>query len=378
MVFWVLSVLLTAVAVFAVLWPMSRRNGHDGAESDPDVAVYRDQLVELDRDVDRGVIGAGEAEAARTEVARRLLRASRAAREATTPSRIRRRAVVIVALVAVPLVAAIIYARLGDPSYPDQPRAARLSASSDDAQGLPALVAKVEDHLAQDPDDARGWAVLGPVYLRLGRPNDAVAAYENAIRLGTATAELYAGLGEAVTQLNGGVVTDAAAAAFEQARALDPDAVKPRFFLALGLSQAGRTQEATEAWRALIASADGAEPWLPIARQQLAMLTGEEAQPAAPGPSAPGPSAAEVEAAAEMSDADRRAMVEGMVSRLATRLAEEGGSVDEWIRLMRAYQVIGQTDEAAQAARSAKAAYSDQPEAQARIEATERQLGLNQ
>lgn len=377
MVFWVVSVLLTAVAVFAVLWPMSRRTGQDGAETDPDVAVYRDQLAEIDRDVERGVIEPGEAEAARAEVARRLLRASRAAREANAPSRTRRRVVVVVALVAVPLVAAVIYTRLGDPSYPDQPRAARLAAS-DDSQGLPTLVAKVEDHLAKEPDDARGWAVLGPVYLRLGRPNDAVAAYENAIRLGIKTPDIYGGLGEAVTQLHGGVVTDAAAAAFEQARQLDPEAVKPRFFLALGLSQAGRTQEATDAWRALIASADGAEPWLPIAQQQLAMLTGDQPSPAAPGPQAPGPSAADVEAAAGMNASDRQAMIEGMVSQLATRLADQGGSVDEWIRLMRAYQVLGRSDDAAKAAASAKDAFADDPEAQARIEATAGELGLNQ
>jgi cytochrome c-type biogenesis protein CcmH len=378
MVFWVSVAILTALAVLAVLWPLSRRaSGPDDAAQD--VAVYRDQLGEVDRDVERGLIAPGEAEGARAEIARRLLRADRDAGKAATASRSRRRIVALAAIVAIPLVSLLVYGTLGRPTYPDQPRAARLQAPAGD-ETLSTLVARVEDHLAQNPDDGRGWDVLGPVYLRLGRPNDATAAYTNAIRLQGQSAVRLSGLGEAVVQANGGVVTDAATAAFAAARELDPAAIEPRFFLALGLSQEGKTEAALAAWNEMIASADGSEPWLPIARRQVAELSGEpvEAPAAREGAAMPGPSRADVEAASGMSTEDRQAMIEGMVAQLAARLDAGGGDVEEWLRLIRAYQALGRTDDAKAAAGRALDAFSGDPEAQARIRSIEAEIGLNQ
>ena len=378
MVFWVSVAILTALAVLAVLWPLSRRaSGPDDAAQD--VAVYRDQLGEVDRDVERGLIAPGEAEGARAEIARRLLRADRDAGKAATASRSRRRIVALAAIVAIPLVSLLVYGTLGRPTYPDQPRAARLQAPAGD-ETLSTLVARVEDHLAQNPDDGRGWDVLGPVYLRLGRPNDATAAYTNAIRLQGQSAVRLSGLGEAVVQANGGVVTDAATAAFAAARELDPAAIEPRFFLALGLSQEGKTEAALAAWNEMIASADGSEPWLPIARRQVAELSGEpvEAPAAREGAAMPGPSRADVEAASGMSTEDRQAMIEGIVAQLAARLDAGGGDVEEWLRLIRAYQALGRTDDAKAAAGRALDAFSGDPEAQARIRSIEAEIGLNQ
>lgn len=375
MVFWVSVAILTALAVLAVLWPLSRRaSGPDDAPHD--VAVYRDQLDEVERDVERGLIAPGEAEGARAEIARRLLRADREAGGASTTSRNRRRVVALAVIVAIPLVSLLVYGTLGRPTYPDQPRAARLQAPAGD-ETLSTLVARVEDHLAKNPDDGRGWDVLGPVYLRLGRPSDASAAFTNAIRLEGESAERLSGLGEAIVQANGGVVTDDATAAFTAARALDPAAVNPRFFLALGLSQEGKTDEALAAWNALIASAEGGELWLPIARRQAAALGGEPADVPAAAPM-PGPSRADVDAAAGMSADDRQAMIEGMVAQLAARLDDTGGDIEEWLRLIRAYQVLGRTDEAKGAAERATEAFADDPEAQARIRSIEDEIGLNQ
>ena len=375
MVFWISVAILTALAVLAVLWPLSRRPiGSDDAAHD--VAVYRDQLDEIGRDVERGLIAPGEAEGARAEIARRLLRADREAGSAATASRTRRRAVALGAIVAVPLISLLIYGSLGRPTYPDQPRAARLQAPAGD-ETLSTLVARVEDHLAKNPDDGRGWDVLGPVYLRLGRPGDAASAFTSAIRLEGESVERLSGLGEAIVQANGGVVTDEATAAFTAARDLDPAAITPRFYLALGLSQEGRTDEARAAWTAVIASADGTEPWLRAARSQLAAVSGDA--PAGQGEAAmPGPSRADVEAAAGMSVEDRTAMVEGMVAQLAARLEAEGGDVEEWLRLMRAYQVLDRPDEARTATERALEAFSGEPEAQARIRSLAAEIGLNQ
>lgn len=337
--------------------------------------VYRDQLEELDRDVERGLVEPGEAEAARAEIARRLLRTSGKAEATVAAGTTRRRAVAVAALVAVPAVALILYAALGQPDYPDQPRSARLESPTGD-ESMATLIAKVEDQLAKDPDDGRGWEVLAPVYLRMGRATDAVAAYRNALRIQGESAERLSGLGESIVQASGGVVTDEASAAFAKARDLDPTATKPRFFLAMGLSQEGKTDEAIAAWTDLAASAEGGEPWLPFARAQIEALGGD-APPEAEAV-LPGPRRADVEAAASMSEADRQAMVEGMVSQLATRLEAEGGSVEEWQRLIRAYQVLGRSEEARAAADQAREAFAGDPEAQARIRSTAREIGLNQ
>ncbi len=92
----------------------------------------------------------------------------------------------------------------------------------------------------------------------------------------------------------------------------------------------------------------------------------------------PGPSRADVDAAAGMSGQDRQAMIEGMVAQLAARLDASGGDVEEWLRLIRAYQVLGRTDDAKAAAERALDAFSGDPEAQARIRSIEAEIGLNQ
>ena len=72
MMLWFVMALMTAAAIFAVLWPLSRSAA---TRSGSDVEVYRDQLEEIARDRAGGLIGAAEAEAARIEVSRRLIAA---------------------------------------------------------------------------------------------------------------------------------------------------------------------------------------------------------------------------------------------------------------------------------------------------------------
>ncbi len=386
---WAVFAVLTALAALSVLVPMARAGRSRGVSeaglSAPDAAIYADQLAELERDVTRGAISGREAEAARAEIGRRLLRASQRPQQAAPPRRWRLIAAASLAIVGLPLLAVSLYGGFGAPTLPDLPLASRQSEPID-GQNLEALVARVEGHLTQNPDDGQGWAVLAPVYLRAGRYGDAAAAFSNAIRTNGASADLEAGLGEALTGDAGGVITADARAAFERARSLDPEAIRPRFFLALALGQDGRTADAQAAWQAIIDSASGNEPWLPVARTQLATLTGSReappaaasapsADPAAPTSDAPGPDAAEVEAAAEMTPEERAAMIGNMVEGLSARLASEGGTVDDWLRLVRSYVVLGRTDEARTALAAARAAHPDAADAQ-RLDATAAGLGL--
>ena len=186
---------MTAVAMFAVLWPLARRTS--SLRSGSDVAVYRDQLEEIERDRAAGLIADQEAASAQVEVSRRLIAAAEAPTAPHASADVatwRRRAVALVALLALPLVAAGLYLALGSPMLPDQPLAPRLAAARGD-QSFDSLIAQVETHLDRNPEDGRGWEVIAPIYLRLGRFDDAVKARRQALRLNGVTAERELGIG---------------------------------------------------------------------------------------------------------------------------------------------------------------------------------------
>lgn len=365
---WGIFALLTAVAVLAVLWPLTRRSPGPAADGEAgDRALYVEQIDEIERSAAAGELSATEAGAARAEIGRRLLAVARREHESTGPAVGSRvvRVVAAVCILCIPLGAVAVYASLGAPSVPDAPRSARLDGGVE-GQSIASLVARVEDHLTKNPNDERGWAAIAPIYLRLGRADDAATAFRTVIALKGPTSDTETGLGEALALAAGGVVTADARVAFEKAAELDPSNVKPRFYLALALSQEGRTDDARAAWDRIIASAKGDEPWLEVARVERARL-----DPAAPegGPAMPGPSAEDVKAAAGMSGGDRQAMIEGMVSRLSERLDADGGSPEEWARLVRAQMVLGRRDAAVAALAKARAAFPDDPAAKATLDA---------
>jgi cytochrome c-type biogenesis protein CcmH len=327
---WVVVALMTLAALGAVLWPLRRRTG-PGAADPNDVAVYRDQLAEIDRDRVSGLIAAAEAEAARVEISRRLLAAADRVQGAGTggvAAARPRRFAAAAALVALPMGAIAFYLAIGSPGLPDEPLATRIAAAHND-HSVQALFARVEAHLEQHPDDGRGWEVIAPIYMDLGRYDDAVKARENALRLLGATAEREAYLGEALTAAANGVVTAEAKTAFD--RAIDRDKRDPtaRFYQGLAAEQDGSRDDAKRIWGALLADAPEDAQWVPFVRAALARLDGSAA-PAAAAPAGP------------TAGAGDNAMIRGMVERLAARLRENGADPDGWVRLARSYKVLGE------------------------------------
>ena len=223
---------------------------------------------------------------------------------------------------------------LGSPGLPDQPLAARLSAPIE-KQDPAIIVAKLESHMASNPDDATGWEFLATIYARLERFDDEARAIGNLIRIRGVSADLETAYGHALTRANDGVVTKEARAAFEQGNKLDPKAVGPRFFLALALTQEGKKDEAITAWHQLLQGAPEDAGWVQMGRRALASLEG------APATAAPGPSDADVQAAQNLTPEQRLAMINGMVGQLAARLESEPGDAEGWARLIRSYMVLG-------------------------------------
>jgi cytochrome c-type biogenesis protein CcmH len=366
MTLWFVFALMTAAAIFAVLWPLGRgsRPQNDGTEA----AVYKDQLAEIDRDVSAGLINIPEAEAARVEISRRLLAAADHRRDPPSAPNIGlRRAAAVIALVGLPAVAVALYYPLGSPRLEDFPLAQR-TRTPDATQPLDDLVAQVEQHLDKNPTDGRGWSVLAPVLARLGRYDDAIRAFRNSITYNGDSAERRADLGEALIGAAGGVVTGEAKAEFERALALNADEVKASYFLGLAAEQDGRATEAASIWRAMLAKAPANAPWRPLVQAALLRVGGSPV---------PALSDDAVAAAKDMKETDRNAMIRGMVDRLATRLKQNGDDVEGWLRLVRAYMVLGDADKAKGALTDARQAVANDPERLRQLNEGLKNLGLD-
>jgi cytochrome c-type biogenesis protein CcmH len=365
MTLWLLFALMTAMAMLAVLWPLGRRKGM--LRSGSDLVVYRDQLEEIARDRAAGQIGEVEAQAAKVEVSRRLIGAADA--EAATPGPLppgeatrHRRLVAVMALVVLPLGAGGLYLKVGSPGLPGQPLFAR--AADVQNQSIDHLVAQVEAHLQANPEDVRGWDVIAPVYLRLGRFDDAVKARRTLLRLAGETAERQADLGEALVGTANGIVTAEAKVAFERAVALDAQAVKGRYFLGLAAEQDGRKADAVSIWRAMVAGAPEGSPWVGFVRGELARLEG-----GGPGPE-------DLAAAADLGPEQRMTMIRGMVEKLSDRLHHDGSDLEGWLRLVRSYMVLGERDKARAAAGEARHALAGDPDKVRKIDELVKGLGI--
>jgi len=365
MMLWFTLALMTGTAMAAIAWPLTRQART--LRSGSDLAVYRDQLEEVRRDHAAGRIGDNEAEAAQVEVSRRLLAAAdaEAAQAGTMPAPgSHRRAVALAALLVVSFGSAGTYLTLGSPTLPGQPLASR-----DPGQSIDGMIAQVEGHLARNPNDGRGWEVIAPVYLRLGRVEDAIKARRNALALNGETSERQAGLGEALVAASDGRLTPEARKSFARAVELDGGNIKARYFLGVAAEQDGQPAAAVEIWRAMLAGAPADAPWAEFIRQEVTRVSG------APGAGA-GPSADDVAAASRLAPDQQIAMVQTMVTRLADRLQRDGSDLEGWLRLVRSYMVLGDRDKALAAVGDARRALASEPEKLRKIDELVKGLGL--
>ncbi len=370
MALWFVLGLMTALAAFAVLWPLSR--GGKFSPSGSELAVYRDQLAEVDRDAMAGLIASPDAEAARVEIGRRMIAASEAAPETSSSVHITaRRAVAVVALAGLPALAAGLYLTFGSPSLGDFPLAERQRAEISTAS-LDRLVGQVEAHLEKKirltRADGKCWRVL----FKLGRYEDAAKAFRNIIAYKGESASRHADLGEALSAAAGGVISADAKKEFERAVALDNQDIKSRYFLGVAADQDGRTDDARKIWQAMLDSAPADAPWRPLVQAALSQAGGSVAQ----RNDAPGPTADDIAAAKDLNETDRNVMVRGMVDRLATRLKQDGNDVQGWLRLVRAYMVLGENETARQAVSDAQRIFEKDEQRLRELNDGVKQLGI--
>lgn len=365
MLFWVLVSVLTAAVAVALLLPLMRAEAHTDIPQAHDVEVYRDQLAELQRDTASGLISGDEAEFARAEVARRLLAANEVVKAAAPVSARRANRIAQMAVIVfLPAAGLCLYLATGRPDLPDAPLAMRLANPGED---INILVAKAEQHLVQNPEDGAGWDILAPIYYREGRMEDAGAAYQNAIRILGPTPARLGGYAESLIALSGGLVTTEAQDALKQSLAIAPNDPRSEYYLALALKQQGKTEEARNAFEALVRASPKDASWLPLVNTHLAALKG------APG----NPSEADVAAAQTMDSGDRNAMIEGMVASLAEKLKQDPKNFEGWMRIVRSYAVLDRKAEAGEALRQGLQAFPVETEEGRNLLALANELGID-
>ncbi len=407
MVFWVLIIGLAAAVSVLLALVLLRRHRVLQARAEYDIAVYREQLAAVDRDVARGVIGTDAAERTRTEIARRILDADRRRTAEVTTGAPRAATVAMAAGVAVVLLGGSVamYQRLGAPGYGDLPLQARLAATEERRADRPRqaeaeeqaaafrpetpqpsddylqLVERLRATVAGRPDDPRGLGLLARNEAALGNFK---AAYDVQRRLidvlgAQAHADDYADLADMMVLAAGGYVSPEAEAVLEQVLMRDPQNGPARYYVGLMQSQNGRPDLAFEVWRTLLEQSLPEAPWVPAIRAQIEETAARAGQryelPPADG-MLRGPSAADIAASQDMSPEDRMDMIRSMVAGLSDRLANQGGTAAEWARLIGALGVLGDTDSARAIFAEAQDVFSDDPRGLSEVTEAARGAGL--
>lgn len=407
--FWILAAALTAITALAILSPLRRGRGGAAPAAAYDLRVYRDQLAEVERDLDRGVIGPDDAQRLRAEIGRKVLDADRRAALSAPAARGGRALWPAVALVAMLAGAVALYLREGVPGAPDMPLAERFAAADaayrdrpsqaeaeaaaparpapDLSQADPeylAMIDQLRDAVGRNPDDQQGLALLASNEMRLGNLAAARAAQQRLVDLrgDQADAVQLMQLATLMVDAAGGVVTPEAEAVLRRALTLDPTQPQARYLQGVLLIQNGRPDRAFPLWRGLLDEGPEGAPWIaPIraAIQDLAWLAGDDEYraPAPPAADLPGPDADALAAAEDLSPEDRARMIQDMVDRLQQRLATQGGSPEEWARLIAALAMLDQRDQATAILTEARQRFGSAPDALAPIERAATEAGLD-
>ncbi|MFD1794460.1 c-type cytochrome biogenesis protein CcmI [Paracoccus aurantiacus] len=413
--FWLFASALTLLVATAILWPFLHGAMKDAEPAAAyDLRVYRDQLAEVDRDLSRGIIEPAEAERLRTEIGRKVLDADKAvARSALRPGAAgKHTAFAVLTLLALIAAGAALYLYAGSPGIPDMPLSSRIESAEARYASRPSqaeavarvselapterplpdqqyqdLMRQLRDAVSERPDDPQGLSLLARNEARLGNLAEAQAAQTHLIEVlgDKAAGEEHAFLAGIMTEAAGGLITPEAEAEIARALRLDPQNPQARYMTGLLQAQNGRPDRAFPVWASLLADSPPDSPWAVAIRKvigEIAWLAGrpDYTPPAArlpdEGPPMPGPDADTMAAAAEMSPDEQNELVRGMVSQLEARLGTEGGTPEEWARLISSLGVLGETDHAREIYSEAQQHFADAPEAMSAIADAARKAGV--
>ncbi|MCS6760776.1 MAG: c-type cytochrome biogenesis protein CcmI [Candidatus Devosia symbiotica] len=343
MIFWFIAIAVTIIACAALLYAAGSRTVN---AAEPELADgnrhFGLMLAGIDVDLAAGKLSEPDAMAAKGELAREVMRFKAEAEQATPVRHELGRLPLLAGLGGIAALAFAVYAGLGSPDLPAQPLADRPQTVAQSLV-LGDAFTRIEAALANNPDDLRGWTVIAPAYVQMGRFADAVTAYRRIIALSDETVDLQTKLAEALILQAQGASSPEAMTLLRSAAASDPQHVLSRLYIAAELTRQADYPTAIAAWNDVLALSRGDEPWLPAAQEGLVVAQNNGVAPTQ-------------DQAAPFSNQESE-MIGQMVSGLATRLADQGGTIEEWTQLVRAYLVFGDTEKAQSAFDTAVTAY---------------------
>lgn len=384
MSFWIAVALLSALSLFLLASPLWRKNKEEADRADYDMSVFKDQLKELDRDLERGLISADEAKTARIEIQRRLLAADDKRKNFDFGHGMSKTSVVISGVVGAAVIAGavVLYFKIGMPGYQDVPFASRdlqqerHQANNDD---MAVEIAAMKKRLETDAKDIDTWILLGRTLRTVGRNDEALDAFRGALKASDRHPSILADYAEAKIYASKGEVDKETLGVLMESLEQDPMQMKARFYLGFAKARAEDFKGAIQTWTDLKAIAPPQAAWMKQVDEQIKMaaqagsLDLADFKPSAQArvmgkqlkleweteesdnhdeaetAGAPGPTRSDMAAASEMSDEERSEMIRGMVNRLAERLKEEPNDIEGWKRLAQAYMVLGEKDKAIEA-----------------------------
>lgn len=375
--FWAVALVLSA-GVLAVLVQAMRRGQDEGQVKAVDLAVYRDQLDEVERDLERGTLSAEEAERLRAEVGRRVLDLQRADQDEAATAKTPTAPIAVILALVVVAGTGLVYASLGVPGYPDMPLDDRIATLDARMAARPAQEARLAE-LGQPRDatlDAQLSSELAaatdPEALRAlfnqrfetGALQAAVRTQERLLALqGAATSSLdHSTLALAMVVEAQGYVSPEAEVQLRESLSRDPSNEMARFLVGEMFLQGGRFDQAFSLWRPIVEDGNPNAPWTAQVRERIesvAQLAGVNYT--LPPSARRGPTDADMAAAAELTPEERQAMIEGMVAQLSDRLATDGGDVEDWNRLIRSLAILERLSEAQAIYDEAKAKFQGRP-----------------
>lgn len=419
MVFWLLIGALTLATILVLARQMLRlrdtatSNDDDTSKLSSDMKVYRDQLSELDRDVARGTVTAQDAERARIEISRRLLEADKAAQAKTRPTDAPRTlSRLALGLCAILLAGGAfgLYWLLGSPGFQDLGREKRIAKSQEMRESRPSqaeveadmppwpgppaeapadyleLIEGLRDAVTKNPDDPHGLDLLVQHEAAIGNMVAAHKAMGHLIEVkgAAATADDFVRQADLLVNAAGGFISPEAEDMLRKALERDPNHQLARYYSGLMFAQNGRPDMGFNLWRGLLEEGPDTAIWWSSVRSQIGSLATfagvDYTPPDAPTrpavPNLTGPSADDIEAAQEMSGEDRAAMIQRMIDRLSERLATEGGTPEEWARLINVLGVVGNTGRASTIWDEAQTLFQNNPDALATVRIAAEQAGV--
>ncbi|MBR9651714.1 c-type cytochrome biogenesis protein CcmI [Thalassovita aquimarina] len=409
MLFWIITAAIALVVSGILALALLRGRPGDEPPAAYDLRVYRDQLKEVDRDLARGVIGAEDAERTRAEISRRILAAdAQLQKGGDTGGQPQGLGRVLAAAAVLGLIGGslLLYRQLGVPGYGDLGLNSRIEMAEETRNSRPSqaeaettmparspaneptaeflkLMEQLREAVQNRPDDLQGHKLLARNEAVVGNFKAAYEAQARVISILGEEAEAsdYADLADLMILGVGGYVSPEAEAALRQALQRDPRNGVARYYMGLMFAQVGRPDAAFRIWNQLLREGPANAPWIPPIRGQiteLAQLAGVKFTMPSTGAPLKGPSAADMAAAGDMSAEDRQDMIRNMVAGLAERLGTEGGSPEEWSRLIGAYGVLGEVNKAREIWIEAQQVFAGKPDALATVRAGAERAGLLQ